>query len=302
MSQIIQNLHNGDDTAKGLLLRSVTDLIAQNVKAKKPLSKLELDLQDLIAYHVPSNNAKPDLVKRLSKLDLLSAGITNPKTAKDAGLDNLSNWILHLSPSDLSGVNICPSASQGCRAACLNGAGRGLFDGVQLPRLRKTLYFVKFRNEFLAHLDREIAKICKKDQGKTIVVRLNGTSDISFEMFKVRDNKNLFELYPNVIFYDYTKVFSRLARIKLIKNYHVTFSCNESNWNECVKALQLGINIATVFRTENLPLTYQGFQVINGDIHDFRFLDVRGDLGVIVGLKAKGPAKKDKSGFVKDAA
>lgn len=300
MSQIIQGLQKGTDTAKGLLLRSVTDLIKANIDAKKPLSTLERDLWDLINYHVPSNNAAPDLAKRLAKLDLLSPGVSNPKTAKDAGLTDLSNWILHLSPSDLSGVNICPSASLGCRAACLNGAGRGLFDGVQLPRLRKTLYFIKFRAEFLAHLDREIAKIVKKDAGSKIVVRLNGTSDLAWELFKVRDGLNIFDLYPNVTFYDYTKVFSRLARILPIKNYHVTFSCNESNWTQCVDALALGVNVATVFRTDALPSDYQGFQVINGDLHDFRFLDPRQSIGLIVGLKAKGPAKKDASGFVKD--
>jgi hypothetical protein len=299
MSQIIQNLHSGQDTAKGLLLRSVTDLINQNIKAKKPLSALERDLIDLINHKSGPNE---DLTKRLAKFDLLSPGVSNPKTAKDAGLENMVNYILHLSPSDLSGVNICPSASAGCRAACLNGAGRGLFDGVQLPRLRKTLYFVKFRTEFLEHLDREIGKIVKKNSDKLVVVRLNGTSDLSFERFKIRDGKSIFDLYPSVTFYDYTKVFNRLEQVRLIKNYGVTFSCNEINWEDCKKALQLGINVAVVFRDENLPQTYEGFQVINGDAHDFRFLDPRQAVGLIVGLKAKGPAKKDTSGFVKDAA
>jgi hypothetical protein len=302
MSQIIQKMHSGQDTSKGMLTRSVVDLINANIKARKPLSKLELDLKDLIDYYMPSNNAKPDLVKRLAKLDLLSNGITNAKTVKDAGLDNISNWILYLSPSDLSGVNLCPSASQGCRAACLNGAGRGLFDGVQLPRLRKTLYFIKFRQDFLKHIDREIGEICKKDNGKKIIVRLNGTSDLAWERFKIRDGKNIFELYPNVTFYDYTKVFGRLEGIKSIPNYHVTFSCNEANWDTCIKALNMGINIAIVFRDADLPATFEGYKVISGDTHDFRFLDPRETVGVIVGLKAKGPARRDKSGFVKDAA
>jgi hypothetical protein len=301
MSQIIQNLHTGQDTAKGMLLRAVTDLINANIKAKKPLSPMECDLRDLIEYNA-SQGPNPELVKRLSKLDLLSDGITNAKTVKDAGLDSISNWILYLSPSDLSGVNICPSASAGCRAACLNGAGRGLFDGVQLPRLRKTLYFIKFRTEFINHIDAEISSICNKNKGKKIIVRLNGTSDLAWEYFKIRDGKNIFELYPNVTFYDYTKVFSRLERVRLIKNYHVTFSANELNWSDCIKALNLGINIATVFRDAELPLTYQGYKVISGDAHDFRFLDPRESVGVIVGLKAKGPARRDKSGFVKDAA
>jgi hypothetical protein len=299
MSQIIQDLHSGRDTAKGLLLRSVTDLL----EAKNPsdLTPMERDLSDLIKFDSLDPLLKQNLKARLSKIDLLSAGNTNAKTAKDAGLDNLSNWILYLSPSDLSGVNLCPSASQGCRAACLNGAGRGLFDGVQLPRLRKTLYFIKFRNEFLNHIDREIGEITKKDKGMRIIVRLNGTSDLAWEMFKIRDGKNLFDLYPKVTFYDYTKVFTRLERIAKIKNYHVTFSCNEENWDNCIKALNLGINIAVVFLNADLPETFEGFKVISGDTHDFRFLDPRGAVGVIVGLKAKGPARRDTSGFVKSA-
>lgn len=301
MSQIIQSLQNGTDVAKGLLLRQVKDRIKLKLDQDEALSPLETDLWDLIHFDTLPQGARDALALRLKKIHLLSEGAVNPKTAKDAGLSDLSNWILHLSPSDLSGVNVCPMASRGCRAACLNGAGRGLFDGVQLPRLRKTLYFLKLKQQFLSQIDTEISKIETKDKGKRIIVRLNGTSDLSFELMPIRDGKNIFELHQNVTFYDYTKVFKRLERIKTIQNYHVTFSASESNWDDCLKALNLGVNVAMVFKGPALPKSYQGFGMIDGDLHDFRFLDVRGDVGLIVGLKAKGPAKRDATGFVRAA-
>lgn len=292
--QFIQKLHKDSNASKGFLVEAVSNAL----KNKTELTQVERDLIDLINIDDLGPDAKLDLVNRLSKIDLLSKGAVNPKTAKTLGLD-VSNFILHLTPSDLSGFNVCPAASKGCRAACLNGAGRGLFDGVQLPRLRKTLYFIHFRAHFLSHLDSEIAKI-ERDAAKSglrPVVRLNGTSDLAFESFKIRDGKSIFELYQNVTFYDYTKMFNRLARLKLmqLKNYHVTFSASETNSVEARKALGLGFNVAMVF--DAIPKTYKGFEVIDGDLHDFRFLD-QGQ-GVIVGLKAKGPAKRDASGFVR---
>ncbi len=305
MKQMIQSLQSGADTEKGLILRQTLE----RIKAKRPkdLTQIETDVLELSQFETLDTDAKDRLKVRLFKnVSLLGAGITNPKTAKDAGLgEDVSNWIMHLTPSDLSGVNVCPKASVGCRAACLNGAGRGLFDGVQVPRLRKTLYFLKLRQQFMSHLDKELSKIYAKDSAKRIIVRLNGTSDISFENIPVRDGKSIFELYPQIQFYDYTKVIQRAERIKSkrLNNYHITFSASESNWDDCVKALALGTNVAVVFRTETLPETYQNHTVLNGDTHDFRFLDPRHDSkGYIIGLKAKGVAKRDTTGFVKDVA
>jgi hypothetical protein len=61
-------------------------------------------------------------------------------------------------------------------------------------------------------------------------------------------------------------------------------------------ALSNGMNVAAVFH--KVPETYLGRTVINGDETDLRFLDPK---GVIVGLKAKGKAKKDTTGFVVSA-
>ena len=133
------------------------------------------------------------------------------------------------------------------------------------------------------------------------VFRLNGTSDLSFEKYEVVRNgqlfRNMFTAFPEVQFYDYTKVLGR--KVAGISNYHLTFSAADGNDADVAKAIQQGYNIATVFgikKTLPMPDTYLGVTVFNGDESDLRFLDPK---GVVVGLYAKGKAKKDTSGFVK---
>lgn len=222
------------------------------------------------------------LLKELRKVKLLTPGHANTKLSKGAGY---TNFILHLAPSKVSGFNMCAKASEGCAAACLNTAGRGRFDSIQNSRIRKTLYFVKLREHFLAHLYRELDKIASKPNP---VVRLNGTSDIPWEQF------DIFERYPTIQFYDYTKVYARLDRCRDISNYHLTFSASESNQKEVDQALKHGHNVAIVFSKPREK--YLNTRVIDGDAHDFRFQDPH---GVVVGLTAKGMAKKDTSGFVR---
>ena len=197
------------------------------------------------------------------------------------------------------GKNICPKATAGCAAACLFTAGRGKFSNVMKGRLNKTEYFLRERDNFMNDVAKEIAKGIKKHGADKMCVRLNGTSDIPYENIPVGGFKNIMEMYPDVQFYDYTKVFNRLTK-ELPKNYHLTFSRAETKDNqiEADKALAMGFNIATVFAVKNeteLPAEYKGVKVINGDEHDLTFLHGN---GVIVGLKAKGEAKKDTSGFV----
>jgi hypothetical protein len=151
----------------------------------------------------------------------------------------------------------------------------------------------------LSHLDKEISHIETKNKGKRIIVRLNGISDLAWENMPMRDFKNAFELYPIVQFYDYAKVYSRLTKVKPIKNYYVAFSASESNHSDARTALRLGVNVPMVFKGPDLPSSYKDFAVIDDDTHDFRFLD-KGQ-GIIVGLKAKGPAKRDTTGFVRVA-
>ena len=244
-------------------------------------------------------------------MNLLSTG--NPKILK--GLKSGYNtYILHLAPAKLSGYNTCPKATAGCEAACLNTAGRGgMFkkgentNAIQKARIRKTKMFYENRNEFFNLLVKDITLAIKQSEKKGLipVFRLNGTSDISFEKYGFTiaydgytiEYANIFERFPNVQFYDYTKVLGR--KVKDIKNYSLTFSAADGNDNDVIKAIAQGYNIATVFgikKTEPMPEYYNGLPVFNGDESDLRFLDPK---GVVVGLYAKGKAKKDETGFVK---
>jgi hypothetical protein len=221
-------------------------------------------------------------------------GINNTKMLKSIELGYLTA-ILHLAPHKLSGVNICPKASVGCAMACLNTSGRGRFEFTQKSRLNKTYYFLKDRKKFLLQLDNEIKNFKKRaiKKGLKPAVRLNGTSDLLFERYPIKDGKNIMELNPDIIFYDYTKIKNRLS-VKLPSNYHLTFSKSESNDSEIKELLTTAFNIAVVFNG-SLPKTYLGRDVIDGDISDLRFLEPK---GVIVGLATKGNAKTDNTGFV----
>ena len=222
----------------------------------------------------------------------------NPKIQKGTKLGYLS-FILHLAPADLSGKNTCPKATAGCKSACLNTAGRGgMFkkgentNMIQKARIRKTQYFFEARDYFMQDLYADIQKGIKmaKKLGLTPVFRLNGTSDLSWEKYTIND-KNLFELFPEVQFYDYTKVLGR--KVSQYKNYFLIFSKADGNDSDVAEAIMQGMNVAAVF--DAVPTEHMGRPVINADEHDLRFLD---DKGVIAGLKAKGRAKKDYSGFV----
>lgn len=202
--------------------------------------------------------------------------------------------ILHLAPYKLSSKNVCPSASKECIAACLNSAGRGQQTNVQQARLRKTEFFHKNRSGFLWQLSREIEQLKRraKNSGFKFAVRLNGTSDLSFERFKLQDGQSLLDLHPDVQFYDYTKVYNRLTRA--IPNYYLLFSYSGSNRLECMQALKRGYNVAVVFKNQ-LPTRYWKRPVISGDIHDLRFQDPSTK---IIGLVAKGRARKAENSFV----
>lgn len=231
-------------------------------------------------------------------MKLLTEAAANAKTAKNSSHGAYLSYILHLAPYNLSGHNVCPAASAGCAAACLNSAGRGAFSNVQAARVRKTLLLFKSRAEFVGQLGQDLnAVVCKSVKLKLKpVVRLNGTSDLDWTRIKLLDGRTVFEAYPDIQFYDYTKVLRRLYDLKRrpISNYHLTFSRSETNEADCIEALRLGYNVAVVFAGDT-PLTYLGAPTIDGDSHDLRFLDPR---GAVVALKAKGKARRDTSGFV----
>jgi hypothetical protein len=227
---------------------------------------------------------------------LLTAPDAQAKMKKSAKSGVYLPYILHLAPAEESGYNTCPMATKGCEASCLNTAGHGAKNSVQVARIGRTIEFFENRVQFFTQLRDEIAKAERKAKklGKQLIMRLNGTSDIRWEIYKVYNGNNIFQEFPNVIFYDYTKIPNR--RIDGIPNYSLTFSRAESNQKYTELAINNGFNAAVVFR-DTLPTTWNGIPVIDGDIDDLRFLDPK---NVIVGLKAKGKAKKDTTGFVID--
>ena len=236
-------------------------------------------------------------------MKLLGIG-NNAKTVKsDKGGEYLTG-IMYLDPRN---TKVCPYQDIAkCKVGCLNTAGRaGIIkkgeesNNILRARARKTDLFFEDRAEFMRLIVKDIEALIRKADrlGVKPCVRLNGTSDIQFETIKLDNGSTIFEEFPSVQFYDYTKIPTR--KVKHIKNYHLTWSYSEANkkyadyWRT---ALDKGMNVATVFR-KDLPESYKNVKVVSGDMNDLRFTD---PVGVIVGLKAKGKARKDTSGFVVD--
>lgn len=225
---------------------------------------------------------------------LLNAG--NAKTIKGEK-KGWRTYGMHLSPADIAGHEVCSWRSKGCTFACLNTAGRGIMALVQEARIKKTRWLFGDPVSFLACLHREIAAAIKSAEraGLQPCIRLNLTSDIPWE---AKLYGNIPSQYPGVQFYDYTAGASRA--IKSLKgkawpsNYHLTFSRKEDNEAQVAKVMAAGGNVAAVFR-DTLPARWRNVPVVNGDESDLRFLDRPHS---IVGLKEKGLAKQDETGFV----
>lgn len=249
-------------------------------------------------------------------MKLLTLG--NQKTAKGEGRGYLTG-VLHLAPFTLSGVNVCPMAElAGCVAACLNTAGRGgiakggmvtvqtLRDGtrtnkVQECRLRRTRQYLTDRESFMETLAGDVARLVRKAEraGMVPCVRLNGTSDIRWEDVRTETHggKTIFEVFPHVQFYDYTKVPNR-RRALVVPNYHLTFSYSARPEFAPIVAKALenygsAVGFAVVFKGK-APPRFLDRDVISGDETDLRFLDKP---GCVIALKAKGNGKRDTSGF-----
>ncbi len=254
---------------------------------------------------------------------LLTTG--NPKTAKGESLGVLTA-IMHFAPAFLSGRNVCPHASQGCIAACLNTAGRGGIaldaDGlnaIQVARIQRTRFFQSDRAGFMVALVKDVERVERKAarEGLKLAVRLNGTSDWPWEKVPCfRNGKSfphIFSAFPEVTFYDYTKWPLRLRRpVEGIPNYSLTYSVSEDKRSDerAVEYLAAGYGAAVVFAVRKGKPLPSGFRfyvngktdrlygVIDGDATDLRFTDPRSS---IVGLRAKGRGKSDKTGFVRSA-
>lgn len=233
--------------------------------------------------------SSPKLVK--SKLVNVLSAPHNLSPAKEAAKYYNTNW------------NLCAQASAGCIAACLHTAGNPIYLEAKIrARLERTKAFMTMRKAYVALMafELEALEIRAKKLNMIAAWRPNTTSDYPFHTVALTVNykpvKSLVHAFPNIQAYDYTKITKKALQFSaglLPSNYHITFSKSESNWLDCMKVLKAGGNVAAVFAGE-LPDSYAGFKVINGDESDARFLD---KANVIVGLKAKGKAKHDESGF-----
>lgn len=238
-------------------------------------------------------------------MKLLSPQSSNAKLSKNSSITG--DWetsILYLAPASTNsfGINLCPGSTAGCRASCLNTAGRGAMNSVQVARLKKSDRFISNRKTFLAELVADLEYLVRKQKRTGIkqAVRLNGTSDIQWERQPVirsdRQYPGIPQAFPELQFYDYTKIFTRLRAVESIANYVLTFSASEVTSDRLIKAVnKMQVNTAIVFNS--LPTEYLGIPVIDGTTHDMRFIDWPGK---IVGLLPKGKAKKDTSGFVRN--
>lgn len=203
--------------------------------------------------------------------------------------------ILYLAPANSSGYQVCASASAGCIAACLNTAGRAaIFPAILEARKRKTKELFADREAFIQRLAKDIRALVREAKRKRLIpcVRVNGTSDLPWLAMRMARE------FPHVSFYDYSKHPRTWER--MLPNYHITFSHSEANLAVCLETLARGANVAVVFDTKKgqpLPATWHGYPVHDGDVSDLRFLDSFG----VIGVRAKGRAKKDCSGFVQSA-
>lgn len=256
-------------------------------------------------YNLTLSGAKARLKDQWGVSTLLSAPESNPKIIKNKKKGVLSSP-LHLAPADISGYEVCPMASQGCRDACLHTAGSPLYmQDKERARVARTRLYFNDRNLFMSCLIVETKALVRKAQrqGMQPAIRLNATSDIPFERVKIDHNgvqyPNIMAMFPDVQFYDYTKRPNRTTP----DNYHLTFSMAENNDSQARIAIENGMNVAVVFDTlrgHPLPKFYDmddiRVMVIDGDETDFRPSD---PTRVIVGLRAKGDAIGDTSGFVR---
>jgi len=236
--------------------------------------------------------------------NLLSVG-NDAKTVKGLKKGILTG-VLYLAPNNISGYEVCANATEGCKFACLYTSGHGRFTKVQSARINRTKWFFEDRDSFMEVLVKNIDSLIRKAERENLIpaVRLNGTSDIAWEKIRVTRNgvsyRSLMDAYPDIQWYDYTKILGRKRALKL-PNYHLTYSLAEDNDAQAMQALKQGYNLAVVMRlgrNDPKPETWGGYPVVDGDETDVRFLDPDG--GHIVALFAKADAVKDTSGFVRE--
>jgi len=238
--------------------------------------------------------------KKLTGLNYLGSVNLTTKHAKAYDYNELT-YSLYLAPAKMSGYEVCPKRNEECTSLCLNESGMNRIyvrkNRINESRIKKTKLFFEEREFFVNWLIDEISITKKKAEnlGYKFSVRLNNTSDISPELFYTTidgKKKNLLEIFPDVQFYDYTKVYNRIELTKKYSNYDLTFSFSGYNFEECIESLNNDVRVAVVFK--KVPEKFWGYDVIDGDKYDMRYKD---STNVIVGLKFKTVRNKIKEQY-----
>lgn len=226
-------------------------------------------------------------------------GIKKTSKMKKSFKNDVATYCVYLAPANMAGrtnkgtrINVCPM-SQHCKDLCLNSSGNNVPDilakgskaksTINIARIKKTKLFYNNRDLYMDILIHEITRDREyaKKHNMDFAVRLNGTSDLSPEIMR-KDNKNILELFPDVQFYDYTKVYNRIKLMNFYPNYDVTFSYDGYNWDKCEEFLKNGGKVAVVFDSKTMPKTYKGYNVVDANGYDMRYLDPK---GCIMGLE-----------------
>lgn len=239
--------------------------------------------------------------KRLTGISYLGSVNLTSKHLKAYKFNEMT-YSLYLAPASLSGYNVCSNSTQECRDLCLNKSGKNIGEMnnnlIDRSRIKKTQLFMENKEFFMDWLVQEIkdAQAKAKKLGYSFSVRLNNTSDLSPLVFRNKDKKNILQIFPDVQFYEYTKVPNRYKLMDNYPNYDVTFSYSGENESICKEMLKKGIRVAVVFR-KKLPTEFWGRPVVDGDKYDMRYKDPK---GCIVGLKFKTVKNKipENSKFV----
>lgn len=245
--------------------------------------------------------------KKLTGLSYLGNRNISAKLIKNEKVSNVVTYCMYLAPSNSSGYNVCEGSTKECRLGCLSTSGHAAMDItsgkniIKNCRINKTKLFIEEPNFFMNWLIADLTYHKKKaeKEGLPFSVRLNGTSDIDWTLQFNSDHKNLFEIFNDVMFYDYTKVYNRFENKPL--NYHLTFSYTGKNTDQCIELLKQGYNVTVIFdvkKRRELPKEFLGCEVIDGDVTDFRPTDGN---GVIVGLRWKRIANKAIEAEIKNS-
>ena len=274
-------------------------------------------LEDLISWCIDKRSIRKDAnrIRKEYGVGYLLGSSTKIDASNDAGEGYLS-YIQYLSPAngynkatDSRYPSLCPYATKGCTASCLGiSAGRMRFTSVQLAQINRTRLFHQSRKAYFIVLVDEIlrAKRRAEREGLKLSIRLNGTSDILWEYmgFEIQGVAfyDIFQAFPDVMFYDYTKVPYRYRKDAVaLPNYRLTYSYTgeDVSVERANEYLSAGCGVSVVYTGNPMGKLHGLFpnctRIVDGDVHDMRFLDPAGSL---VLLKAKGDAVRDRSGFV----